>query len=227
MFQSNRILTTLNVRGVRKKANELYTSSSRAQSREKFEEKDPSSSSQAGCCRNWLLKNSSANGFPIGCKCCAKFQVKISAADSRSRRTGKSLHIRKFEKTCSGFVVAWKGASHHHLHCCASVKEKQTEKEAIIVSAPRTAKRENNKRRRNLWLEIRWRKDDRKEIFILEILLLLTARHNNMAQNINPERAASSNPSKQSDETLINNNNHAVSKRWVALLWRLSALFSN
>lgn len=34
-----------------------------------------------------------------------------------------------------------------------------------------------------------------------------------MAQNINPERAASSNPSKQNDETLINNNNHAVSKR--------------
>lgn len=46
-----------------------------------------------------------------------------------------------------------------------------------------------------------------------------------MAQNINPERAASSNPSKQNDETLINNNNHAVSKRWVSR-WDFSFFFS-
>lgn len=44
--------------------------------------------------------------------------------------------------------------------------------------------------------------------------LLAEGRRHNMAQNINPERAAASNQSsKQSDETLINNNNHAVSKR--------------
>lgn len=206
-----------------KKANELYPSSKSAeQSREKFEEKTHHHHHKLAASEIGFWKILQETGSQSGASVVQSFKwrfLQLIAEVEEQEKVSTSGNSRKLAEVSSSL-----GKGLATIICCASVKEKQTEKEAIIVSAPRTAKRENNKRRRSLWLEIRWRKDDRKEIFILEILLLLTARHNNMAQNINPERAASSNPSKQSDETLINNNNHAVSKRWVALLWRLSAL---